>query len=216
VGTFQRTAFAFVAALAASAANAALLLDVSWSKNLPFGPFLPNESIEVIASVTNVSPDQTITICEGPCIGDSFTYSFGGLTSFLTASAYSFYFGDDPVEAVFDGQIAGTLLPGQEKDFVFGVFTPPAQLAPDTYTARTQLQIFDATAERTMLAAPTLTLQWEVLACSQFPGGGATGGCFPGPGPFPAPEPGTLALIGLALAGMAAMRRRSIVRQRPM
>jgi hypothetical protein len=49
-----------------------------------------------------------------------------------------------------------------------------------------------------------------VAVCSPFPGGGHTEGCFPGPGPFPAPAPGTLALIGLALAGMAAMRRRAI------
>jgi hypothetical protein len=41
---------------------------------------------------------------------------------------------------------------------------------------------------------------WEV--CSPFPGGGATGGCFPGPGSFPLSEPGVLALIVLGLAGL--------------
>lgn len=49
---------------------------------------------------------------------------------------------------------------------------------------------------------------FSVSYCDPFPGGGSTGGCFPGPGPFPAPEPGTLALLGLGLAGLGVMRRR--------
>lgn len=61
------------------------------------------------------------------------------------------------------------------------------------------------------LAAP-----WYAMAvrdgdiCSPFPGGGNTGGCFQGPGPFPAPEPATLALVGAALLGVAATRRRRV------
>src|SRR4029434_5391066 len=47
-----------------------------------------------------------------------------------------------------------------------------------------------------------------VPACEPFPGGGSTGGCFPGPGPFPAPEPATLALLGLGLAGLGFSHRR--------
>lgn len=50
--------------------------------------------------------------------------------------------------------------------------------------------------------------RWILEPCEPFPGGGSTTGCFPGPGPFPAPEPGTLALLGLGLAGLAAVRRR--------
>jgi hypothetical protein len=55
--------------------------------------------------------------------------------------------------------------------------------------------------------------------CSEFPGGGATDGCFPGrgsfPGPapvragaFPVPDPGSsLLLFGTALAGLATVRK---------
>lgn len=50
--------------------------------------------------------------------------------------------------------------------------------------------------------------------CSAFPGGGATGGCFPGPGPFPAPEPTTFALACAALLGVNATRRRKATAQR--
>jgi hypothetical protein len=49
--------------------------------------------------------------------------------------------------------------------------------------------------------------------CSAFPGGGATGGCFPGPGPFPVPEPSTYALMlaGLGVLGLVARRRRASI-----
>lgn len=209
MSNLRRLAVAIVGALVATSANAALLLSVSYSKNFPFGPFLPNDSIEIVASVTNISPDQTITICEGVCIGDSYTYSFGGLASI--PNGYSFYFGNAPAEAVFDGQIAGALLPGQEKDFIFGVYSPTAPASPGFYSFSAQLQIFGATLERPMLATSTFSGQWEVLDC-KFPGGGATDGCFPGPGPFPAPEPGTLTLVVLSVVGgLAALVRRGTV-----
>ena len=46
--------------------------------------------------------------------------------------------------------------------------------------------------------------------CSPFPGGGSTGGCFPGPPPFPGhvPDAGsTLLMLGMGLAGVSAWRR---------
>lgn len=53
-------------------------------------------------------------------------------------------------------------------------------------------------------------VRFLVNGCYDFPGGGATQGCFPGPGPFPAPEPATLALACIALPGIAAIRRRRL------
>lgn len=197
-----------IGALLASSVQAELLLDISWSKNFPFGPFLPNEEIEIIATAKNVSADQTITICEGVCLGDAFTYSLGGWTSL--PSEYDFYFGniDNDDTVPFDGQIAGNLLPGEEQDFVYGVFVPIGSVDTGWYDFVNRVQIFAATVERPLLETSVFSGQWEV-ACSPFPGGGQTGGCFPGPGPFPAPEPAILALLGLGLAGLGMMRRRN-------
>jgi len=46
--------------------------------------------------------------------------------------------------------------------------------------------------------------------CSEFPGGGATEGCFPGPGPFPGkvPEPPALLLFGIGLIGLVGFGKR--------
>jgi MYXO-CTERM domain-containing protein len=138
-------------------------------------------------------------------LGDSNTFSLGGLASIPTG--YTFFFGDEQEEAVFDGQIAGTLLAGAEKDFIFGIYTPLGAVTPGMYPFSAQLQIFAATADRPMLASPTFSGNWEVQ-CSPFPGGGSTGGCFPGPGPFPADEPGSAALLAFALLLLVASRRR--------
>jgi hypothetical protein len=191
-----------------SGAGAALLLETSFAENFPFGPFSPTEPIEIVVTFKNSSAEQTLTICEGPCLGDSNTFSLGGLASIPTG--YTFYFGDEPQEDVFDGQIEGTLLAGAERDFIFGIYSPLAPVAPGLYPFSAQLQIFAATEERPMLGSHTFSGNWEVQ-CSPFPGGGSTGGCFPGPGSFPLPEPGTLALLGIALAGFGfTLRKRTL------
>ena len=54
-----------VLGLLLSANAQAVLIDISFSDNFPFGPFLPNEDIEIAISLTNNSAAQAVTICEG-------------------------------------------------------------------------------------------------------------------------------------------------------
>jgi hypothetical protein len=180
------TAGAFVAA----SAQAAILLSASFSDNFPFGPFRPRERIEILISLTNTSTDQTITICEGVCIGDEFTYSLGALASI--PNDYSFSFGDRRFDnrLPFDGQIEGTLNPGATEDFIFGVYNPIGSAAPGRYSFATQLQIFDATADRLMLDTSTFSGTWQV-AFSRV-----------------VPEPSSFALLALSLAALAFTCRR--------
>jgi hypothetical protein len=113
-------------------ARATLLLQASIG-TIPFGPFSPTDSVIIGGTVTNVSPDQTITICEG-CVDGSNTYSLGG-SAFAptpTAAHYTFFFGNggDVSAGFLDGQLAGSLAPGQTKTFIFGEFIPNSGLVP--------------------------------------------------------------------------------------
>ena len=135
-----------------ASAHAQLFLDSSFSKIFPFDPFLLNESFEVLASARDISIAHAISICEGVCTGDSYTNALGAWTTL--PDDYSFYFGnvDNYPEFLFDGQIAGTLLPGEAKDFVYGVFTSASTVSPGWYGAINRIQMFSATAERPLLA----------------------------------------------------------------
>ena len=70
------------------------------------------------------------------------------------------------------------------EDFIFGLYNPDGTAEPGFYSFLTQLQIFDATADRLMLAAPTFSGQWQVRSV---------------------PEPATFALLALSLAGLRAL-----------
>lgn len=91
------------------------ILKFSFSGNLPFGPFFPNEVVKASFSLTNISLNQMITICEGSCIRDEFTYSPGDVAS--TLSGCLSFFGNALFDSASDGGIAGALLPGEEKNY---------------------------------------------------------------------------------------------------
>jgi hypothetical protein len=115
---------------------------------IPFGPFHPNDTVTITGTATNISPDQSISICEGVCVGDTDTFSLGAsaFTPTATVADYSFLFGNggDTSIGFLDGQLAGILDPGQTKTFTFGEYVPKGGFAsPGFYGfGPLQLQIF--------------------------------------------------------------------------
>jgi hypothetical protein len=196
----RRLAVALVA-LASLTCNtpsqATLLLQASIG-TIPFGPFSPTDSVIISGTVTNVSPDQTITICEG-CVDGSNTYSLGGsaFTPTPTAAHYTFSFGNggDVSAGFLDGQLAGSLVPGQSKTFIFGEFIPNSGFVPvGLYGFGTGLQIFDGTLFGQQVGGSSFGGNWEVEALSSA-----------------VPEPSTWAMmiLGFAGVGFMAYRRKS-------
>jgi hypothetical protein len=147
-------------------AQSPLLLSADFNQSVPLGPFQKNETIQIIGTVLNTSVDQTIVICEGSCIGGQFTYSLGALAS--TPDGYTFHFGTGKKRGsdigFLNGQIAGPLLPGEAKDFVFGEYSPISKAELGTYGPfGVQLQIYAATLKRPMIGSSTLSGTWQVV-----------------------------------------------------
>lgn len=169
------------------AAHAGPLLSMNYSKSFPFGPFTPAETINIIGTLANTSSDQTISICEGICIGDFLTYSLGAQASIPNGYRFQFGNGGSTTHGPWNGQIAGQLGPGEEKDFIFGEYLPNSQETLGKYGFSVQLQIFSATAERPMIGTSTFGGTWEVIEAA------------------PIPEPTTFALLLAAIGAMAAV-----------
>jgi hypothetical protein len=174
--------------LASFLAHAAPLLSGSFDVNVVggFGPFSVGQDIPILVTVTNTSSTQAIGVCEGVCLGNEFTYSLGGLAS--VPPGFQFFFGDEPAENVFDGQVPTSLAPGEAFTFVFGVFQPDSGTGTGLYPFLAQLQIFDASPERNLLSAPTFS------------------------GFLPVPEPSTVLLL-LAAIAVGACRRRVMLQR---
>ena len=171
--------------------HASALLAVNFEKSFPFGPFTPNEPIRVIATAVNTSADQPIFLCEGFCVGDSFTYSLGIWDSIPVGYDFQWGNGGDTTAGFLNGTIAGELLPGEAKDFMVGEYSPVSQVQPGTYDFLVQLQIFAATADLPMVDSSTFSGSWQVVD------------------PTPVPEPTTYALVLAGLGTMALNSRRS-------
>jgi len=179
-------------ALGSSFASAETLLTGTFGPNLPFGPFAPNEKIPILVEVTNSSLDRSISVCEGVCIGDGYTYSLGGWTSSPYGYTFEFGNGGDTSLGPWNGQIAGPLVAGETKTFIFGIYTPVGAVEPKWYPFWTQLQIFAATAERPMLTTATFSGNWMVAE----------------PEPPKVPIPGAICLFASGLGALILIAKR--------
>jgi len=74
------------------------------------------------------------------------------------------------------------------------------------------VSLFDCDAELCLSRRVSYSVEWEIYgtnpACPEFPGGGATEGCFPGPSPVPIPA--TIWLFGTGILGLIGFSKRKL------
>lgn len=181
----------------ATAASADLIPYGSFGVNVAdggFGPFYTDEAITILVTLENRSPNQTLTICPGICVGGPNTFSLGAVTG--VPNGYSFFYGNAEGGGPdsFDGQAVGALSPGEVLEFVFGVYVPGPDVVPGWYSFGLQLQVFAATVERPLLGAPGFGGRWEVVQRS-------------------VDEPATILLVFIAVLAIVPLTRQRVGRR---
>src|SRR4051812_28872420 len=83
---------ALLGVIGPTGAQAGPILAADFGVNIPFGPFFASQPIVIKSLLTNTSSTETLSICDGVCVGGPNTFSLGGAA--FIPNGYSFLWGD--------------------------------------------------------------------------------------------------------------------------